>query len=101
MERDREHMSRHVRRRTRQKRPGHGTMRLRHSEYVNPEEIAAHMMSDPDFAEIPEELQNEEIKDLPTNLSKKLSIKWVVVSTGGVFLVSTSNFLQIYFVSIS
>ncbi len=58
--------------------PSYATLRLRHGIPVNTDEIAENLLNDPDFAQGPVELQNEDIRELATTLANKRSIRYVM-----------------------
>ncbi len=53
----------------------YATMRLRHGQQVNTEEVAEQLLTDPSFAEKQAELQTDDIKELATNISNKREIR--------------------------
>ena len=63
-------------RKAKKQRPGFQTLRIKYGLELDTEEIVDNLRSNPEFSG-PSELQNEDIKELHTNLATKRSIKYV------------------------
>ena len=65
-----------LRKRTKVPKVGYATLRLRHGAPVDTDDIVDNFLSDPEFAQGPQELQNDDIRGLATTLANKRSIRY-------------------------
>ena len=65
-----------LRKKSKSQKVGYATLRLRHGVPVDTDDIVDNLLSDPEFAQGPSELQNDDIRELATTLANKRSIRY-------------------------
>ena len=65
-----------LRKKSKSQKAGYATLRLRHGVPVDTDDIVDNLLSDPEFAQGPSELQNDDIRELATTLANKRSIRY-------------------------